>query len=90
MNRIHRKKAWECIPRVTMVNDHRQLSVTVRRNRDATVWQVIRHFYAVTGMQVSHITISRRLYVREQFARFSVCVPLTSGNRTVRFVKPQR
>lgn len=79
------RKPGQGRPRATTAADDRYLSITARRNRDATASQLSRDLYAATGSRVSRVTVYRRLHERGLFARRpAVCVPLTSANRRVR------
>ncbi|GFV68529.1 transposable element Tcb1 transposase [Trichonephila clavipes] len=66
-------------PRVTTLNEERDLAVTVKRNRRSTASDLSHHLSSATGTTVSWQTVYRRLGHIGLYARRPVrCVPLTT------------
>ncbi|GFU55430.1 HTH_Tnp_Tc3_2 domain-containing protein [Trichonephila clavipes] len=80
-----REKSGQGHPRPTTAREDRHLSIIARRKRGTTASQLSLYLYSATGIRVSRMTASKRLYERGLFGRRpAVGVPLTSTNSRVR------
>ncbi|GFV96145.1 transposable element Tcb1 transposase [Trichonephila clavipes] len=73
------------IPRVTTLNEDRNLAVTAKRNTRSTASDQSRRFFSATGTIVSRQTVYRRLRHIGLYARRPVrCVPFTATHCRLR------
>ncbi|GFY01890.1 protein KIAA0100 [Trichonephila clavipes] len=78
------RKTGQGHPRATMAREDRHLLIIARHSGGVTASQLSRHLYTATGIRVSRMNVSKRLYACGLFARRSAAwVLLTSMNRRV-------
>lgn len=72
-------------PRATTASEDRFLSLSARRNREATTRDLVLDLQAATGTRISRSTAARRLNEVGLYARKPmVCVPLTPASKGAR------